>query len=280
MDDAIEGLLDLPHLFDADLVDLRAVLIELEVIAEHTCKVPLSALADDRDLRAHLNAGLKGGELFAVATPALVAGLDAHHAPVLHQQLLGIGLGQHVRAVLLGVLGHKARELRDRHNPVAVVVQVGRRRDLGLAVLAQEVHRLLGDFLVDAGSFPGRGIREQRLERPRAHDRAREQMRAGSLALLDDGDGHLTEGLHQLFVLSHDLTQTDGTSQTSRTGADEEHAHLDELVFPGFRGSHVMGRPVPWRELCGDRAHDRVVTLKVSGSGGSYVARCGAERYR
>ena len=105
-------------------------------------------------------------------------------------------------------------------------------------------------------------------------------MRAGPLALLDDGDGHLSEGLHQLFVLGHDLTQANGPSQASRAGADEEHAHLDELVFPGFRGGHVMRRPVPGRELCGDRAHDRVVTLKVSGSGESYAAQCEPERYR
>ena len=102
MDHAIQRLLDLPHFLHADLVDLRGVLIEQEVIAQHAGKVALRALADDGDLGAHLDTGLERGELLALTPAALVAGLDTHNAAVLHQQLLRVGLGQHVRTELLG----------------------------------------------------------------------------------------------------------------------------------------------------------------------------------
>ena len=105
-------------------------------------------------------------------------------------------------------------------------------------------------------------------------------MRARPLAFLDDGDGDLAEGLHQLLIVGHELTETDRPSKAGRTRPDEEDAHLDELILPSLRRDHVIGRTVSGRETCGDCAHDRLVTLRISSTDGSYVARCGYERYR
>ncbi len=55
-------------------------------------------------------------------------------------------------------------------------------------------------------------------------------MRAGLLALLDDGDRHLAEPLGDLGMLLEQLAETDRAREPGRPGADDEHADLDPLV--------------------------------------------------
>ena len=63
------------------------------------------------------------------------------------------------------------------------------------------------------------------------HDRAREQVRAGRLALLGHGDRHLAELLGERRVLGQELPQAHGGREAGRAGADDQDAHVDPLVL-------------------------------------------------
>ena len=55
-------------------------------------------------------------------------------------------------------------------------------------------------------------------------------MRARRRALLDDGEGHLTEALGDVRVLVEQLPEPDRAREPGRPRADHEHADLDPLV--------------------------------------------------
>src|SRR5262249_61376881 len=95
---------DLPYLLDAELPDLGGVAVEIEVRPGDPGQVPLGALGQHGDLGVQLDARLERPELLAVAPAALVAGHHAENAAAVHDELLGVGLGEEVGAGLLGLL--------------------------------------------------------------------------------------------------------------------------------------------------------------------------------
>ena len=74
-------------------------------------------------------------------------------------------------------------------------------------------------------------LREQLLQRPRAHHRAGEVVPAAGLRLLDHRDRHFAEALHRLRVVAQQLQQAVGAGEAGGAAADDRHAHLDQLVL-------------------------------------------------
>ena len=105
----------------------------------------------------------------------------------------------------------------------------GGMRSLRLAV-GQHVDGLLGDLAEGeallAPVLAGH-VREQLLQRPRAHDRAGQVVPAAGLGLLDDRDRHLAEALHRLGVVGEQLQQAVGAGQAGGAAADDRDADLD-----------------------------------------------------
>ena len=218
VDDVPEGLGNAPDLLHPELPDLGGVAVEVEVAAHEAGEVAGGALGEHGHLGLHLGAGLERRQLLAVAAAPLVAGHDAHHPPLVDQDLLAVGLGEHVRAELLGLLAHPAGELADRDDPVAVVLHLGRGRDAHLGLGAHEVDGLAGDLAVAREVVVG-DVREQRLQGARPQHGARQQVRARRLALLGDGDRHLAELLGQAGVVGQQLAQAHRGRQARGPGA-------------------------------------------------------------
>ena len=110
--------------------------------------------------------------------------------PVLDQQLVARGLGEDVRARLLGLLGQPARQLGDRDDVVAVVLERRRRRDAQRALRGRASSRRPPCRPRRVGSASPRrstsGNSSCSADGP--HDRARQVVRPARLALLDDRD--------------------------------------------------------------------------------------------
>ena len=128
VDHAVERARDLPHLLDAEAPDLRVHRSEAELLGESASQVPLGPLAEHRGPGSDLDPRLVRGGRPALAVEPLVAGHDAAHGAAVDEQPLGGRLGQHHRSELLGLLTEVAAELRQREDPVALVVEGRRRR--------------------------------------------------------------------------------------------------------------------------------------------------------
>ena len=245
VDDGVPLLLGLPDFLGAELPDgrLRA-LGEVEVLDGGTGEVAPVALGEDGLAGVDFHAGLEVAELLAFLAAALVAGDDALDGAVLDEQLGGCGLGEDVGAGLLGLLGHPAAELADRGDPVALVLEVRRRRarHRAGALLREPPDVVLLVDVADGGERLEVLVGEELLERARLHHRAGQVVRAARLALLDDGDGDLAELLEQLLVFGEELQEAVGCGQTGRPTTDDRDADLDGLVLAGLGGGDELGR--------------------------------------
>ena len=80
---------DLPQLLEADRELLRlCAFAELQPPHQLLREVAAHAVAEDRDLREDVDAGLEGRLLLAVLADAAIAGADADHARAVHQDVL------------------------------------------------------------------------------------------------------------------------------------------------------------------------------------------------
>src|SRR5204863_4114151 len=98
-----------------------AVRGEVELADRGAGEMTPGTLGQDRGLRREVGARLEVTEGLTVLAAPLVARAHAAHDAVLDQQLRGRGLGEDVRAALLGLRGQPARQLGDRDDVVAVV---------------------------------------------------------------------------------------------------------------------------------------------------------------
>ena len=238
VDHAVERLGDLPDLLDPELPHLRLAAVgELELLDRGAGQVAPAALGEHGGACLDVGPGLEVPQRLAVLAPALVAGAHADHLAVLDDQLGRRGLGEDVGAALLGLALLEAGQRRDGDDLVAVVLEVGHRgnRNPELRLRAGEhVHRLLGHLAEGEALLApvlAAHVREQLLQRLGPHHRAREVVPAARLGLLDDGDRHLAELLHQLRVIAEELEQAVGRGQTGGAPADDGHADLDQLVL-------------------------------------------------
>ena len=242
VDDSSKWPGDTPDLLDAERPDLRVLACEAERLDRGARQVALRSFREHGNARKDIRAGLEVRQLLAVSAAALVAGADAAHPAVLDEQLRRGGLGQDHRPGLLRLRGQPATELRQRGDAVAVVLHRRRRRDSGGAVAGQEVDRLLLDHAVEGELVEPLAAREEPLQRARVDDRAREQVRARLLTLLDHRDRHVAEAFGNRRCLLEQLAEPDCAGEPGWAGADDRDADLDALVLR-------IGRP-------GDRLRD------------------------
>ncbi len=256
VDHAVERLLHLPDLLDADLPAPRVGPVQVEVVQGRVGQVPQRALGQHRRLGDHVRARLEVGKLLAVAAAALVARADTAHDPVLDQELVGRGLAEHVGALLLGLLLQEAAELGDRGHVVAVVAEVRRHRlQRQRRALRQQVDRVLRHLLED-GPVRLVQVGEQLLHRRGAHVRPGQQVRARGLALLDHRDRDLAQLLGQLGLALQQLPELDRAGEAGGAAPDDRHPDLDPLLLGiGDRGDELLRRIDRRRVLRGRDLH-------------------------
>src|SRR5581483_1984868 len=109
--------------------------------------------------------------------------------------------------------------------------------------------------LVD-GPLGGIEVGEERAHARRAHGRAREQVRARDLALLDHRHRHLAQPLAQLRLPLEELHDPDRAGEAGRAGADDRDPDLDPLVLGvGDPGDEFLRRGDRRRKLRRSDAH-------------------------
>ena len=200
------------------------------MVERDACEMPLRPFSEHGHLRDEIRAGLEVAHRLVLAPAALVAGAHADDAPVRDEQRVGGGLRQDHRAAFLRALAEPASELREREDPVAVVLHRRRRRNAQRISAGQHVDRLAVHRAERGQVLDAIPVLEEAPERARVDHCTGEQVRAGLLALFDDGDGHVPETLCDLGVLLEQLAETDRAGEPSRSGTDDEHADLDPLV--------------------------------------------------
>ncbi len=224
------------------------------------------SLGEDRDAGAQVGAGLEVRELLPVLAAALVARAHADDAAALHEQVRRGRLRHDRDAELLGAFGQPAADLVDRRDPVAVVPHGRRRRDADRALAAQVVDALALDRR-DERHVLGEHAGEELAERPRVHDRAGEQVRAGRLALLHHRDRHVAEPLGQLRALLEELRRANRRGEARRAAADDQDPDVDALVRRVRGLGDELVDVVRRREVSGAHARDyprRARTSSVS----------------
>jgi len=209
VDDVAQRLRDLPDFLDADLPDLRLVAAQPEVVERDTGEMALRSFGEHRHLRDEIGARLEVAHRLALAVPSLVARADANDAAVRDEQLLRGRLGQDHRPTFLGALAEPAAELREREDDVAVIAHRGRRRDPERRSTRQHVDGFAVHLAVARHVLDAVAVAKEPAERARIDDGARQQVRAGLLALLDDGNRHLTQLVCDLWMLLEQLAEPD-----------------------------------------------------------------------
>ena len=148
--------------------------------------------------------------------------------------------GRIVAPAVLGLLGEPAAELRERGDVVAVVRHRRRRRDARGSPPREEEHRLRLDRAVEGHLLDAHALAEEAPQSARVHDRAREQVRAGRLALLEHRDRHVAQPVREPGRLLEQLAEPDRAGEPGRAGADDQDADVDPLVGGiGGRGDGV-----------------------------------------
>ena len=266
VDDLVERLRDLPDLLHAERPDLRVAPLEAEAVDRGGREVAGGAFREDGDPRRDVDAGLEVRERLAVAAPTLVARPHPDDAPVVDEERLAGRLGEDHHARGLCLLGEEPAELRHGDDPVAVVHHRRRRRDPESGALRQEVDGLAVHRPVGRHLLHGDPAREQLPDRARVHDGAREQVRARLLALLEDGDRHVTEQLARLGMLLEELPEAHGAREPAGAATDDQDPDVDALVGRVGHGADRLGvRERRWEVDRAD-AHGRPPTTAPSGA--------------
>src|SRR5207302_1099385 len=177
-----------PELLHAKLPHLRlAPLGQAELAYRRARQMAPATLSQHDRARLDVRPRLEVRQRLAVLAAALVARAHAHHAPVLHYQLRGRGLGEDVRAALLCPALLVARERGYRDDLIAVVLERRRSRNANLAFRRRrEVDGLLGDFAEGEALLApllARHVAKQLLQGTWAHDSAGQVVPAARLRL-------------------------------------------------------------------------------------------------
>src|SRR5581483_5447764 len=246
VDHAVERLCDLPDLLDAEGPHLRVLALQCEALDRRAGEVTLGALGEHGDARDDVRSRLEVRELLTVPAAPLVAGANAADDAIGDEQPLGGRLRQDRRSPLLRPLAEPAAEPRERDDVIAGVPHRRRRRDPERALRGQEVDALVRHLAVRGHVLDPRAAAEEAAQGAWVHDGAREEVRAGLLALLEQ------------------LAEPDRAGEPGRAGADDQDPDLDPLarrirrrgdrVRRGER-RRVVGRPrhpepFRWRTSC------------------------------
>jgi hypothetical protein len=167
---------DAPDLLDARLEDLRIPTRELEAVDELLGEGAADALAEDRDLRDDVHAGLERGLRLAVLVDTHVAGADPDDPPALHEELVAREARVHLYARRLGALAQPAGHLVERHDVVALLLEVGRHDRYGELPLRVEHPEARVVAYVLGRKALGLEVRDELADRPRVHHGTREHV--------------------------------------------------------------------------------------------------------
>jgi hypothetical protein len=242
---------DAPQFLDTGRVHLRVLAAVELVLGDQLLRQRAArAFGQDRQFRANVDAGLVVGLLLAVLVDALVAGAHADHAIAVMQQFGGGEAGEDLDAELLDLRREPAHEPRDRHDAVAVVVDVGRQvRRLQLAALREEP-----DFVRrhrDTGTALFFVVGHQFLDRPRIHDRARQHVVADLRSLLEHDDRQFADlvpavrtAVDRVVVLLDRLLQPVRRGQAARTTTDDQDVDFEGFALLRHGGSAGFRSPV------------------------------------
>ena len=192
MDDAAAGLLlfrNVPDFLDADRPDHGvAVFVEIEFINELLGQRASGSFCKNRDLRANIDAGLEVFARLSKLIDAFVAGTDADNGIAFDEQFGSGKSRKDIHAALFDLLAKPARELVERDDVVAVILQRRRNdRQRELARLREEENVIFLDRILDRSAFflP---VRHQLIDAARIHYRSGDDVGADLLPFLKDGD--------------------------------------------------------------------------------------------
>ena len=192
--------------------------------------MPRRSLGEHRHLRDDVGAGLEVAECLSFLAASLVAAADADDAAVLHEQPVRARLREDDVPPPLPARRDSATSGRSRRSSCR---GCGASAAAGCAGRAagEQVDALARDLAVgrDAVQQLGTALEEPPC-RPRVHDRAREQVRAGLLPLVDERDGHFAEALCGRGIVLEQLAEADRAGEAGRAAADDQDADLDPLV--------------------------------------------------
>src|SRR3954447_8581494 len=264
VDDAIERTRDLPDLLHAERPHLRVLARQPVAVERDARQMSLRPLGEHGDASDDVGAGLEVAELVAVAAAALVARAHAAHSAVRREQLHRGRLGEDHPAGPLRLSRKPAAELRQRRDVVPLVLHRRRRGDAHRSLRREEVHRLVLDRPVEGHLVEPLAAFEKPPQRARVDDRARQQVRAGLLALLEHGDGHVAEPFADRGCVLQQLPQADRAREPGRACADDHDAYLDALVLRVRRRRDVVPRVERRRIVGGPHEPLRALTSSVS----------------
>src|SRR5262249_23961842 len=108
--------------------------------------------------------------------------------------------------------------------------------------LREHVDGLAGDFAVGGHVLDAVAILEEPSQCTGVDDCAGEQVRTGLLPLLDDRDRDIAQLLGDVGMLLEQLAEPHRARETSRPGADDQHADLDALIGGIRRLGGVVAR--------------------------------------
>ncbi len=254
VDDPVKRARNLPDLLDTERPDLR-LRGKPELLEGDAGQVPLRALSEDRDPRRDVRPGLVVGELLPALPAPFVTGSNADEATARDEELLRRGFRHDHDPELLRALSEPAAHLAEGGHVVPVVPHGGRRRD-SLCVLSGQVVDALVLDRRDQGEVSGNQVGKELPEGAGVHDRARKEVRAGRLALLEHRDRDLPQPLSQFGRLLEQLSQPDCGSQPTGPGTHDERSNLDSLVRRVGRLRHEFGRVERGSEVGRVGGHD------------------------
>ena len=178
--------LDSPDLLDAGLEDLGSLTLQIELLDELLGETPAHALAEHGDLGEDVHSRLVVGLGLAVLVDAHVAHADADDAVSFGENLGASEARVDLDARGLAPLGEPLHHVAERDHVVALLLEVREvHGTLDRARLREDVgHGIGADVLGGKALFLE--VRHQLADASRVHHRAREDVIANRLALLDD----------------------------------------------------------------------------------------------
>jgi hypothetical protein len=226
--------IDAPDLLDARLIGLRVDSLEVEALDQLLGERAAHAFPEHGDLGEDVHAGLEGSLRLALLVHAHVAGAHADDAAALDEDLVARKTRIDLHAGRLGALRQPLCHLAERHDVVALLLEIGRHDGCGDPALRVEepegrvVAHVLGGktLLVEVG--------DQLADRLRIHHAAREHVVAHVGALLEHqhrgGLERISAALLGFAVVRLDAVhQVDCGCQRGRAGSHVEDVDLHAL---------------------------------------------------